>query len=432
MKLSVLPIALALGVDAGCVESLGWSPALTNNAAMLGSMQAILKNGNLFAWGDNTFGQTAAFPAGAPALVSRPFQSMGVGDVAGVRAGDHHSCALLKNGTAMCWGQEVTGTIGYIGTGTTAPATNILPVKPVNLPDSYLDITCGTDTTCVVKMDGTVGCLGAAQGVMALNGVGTTDSAVLVAVTGPTMATAVAAGVGYHCSTSSTGAAWCWGKNDVGQLGSNLGTNGIFQVMGSDWASVQPGVTMTCGATMMGVAYCWGNGVGTPTAVNALAGLGWVTKIVPGKDHVCALNKNWELWCWGDNTNGELGTGDTITWANPTKPILYNIKDFQVSFDATCALTTDGNVLCSGSNLADLADASAMDTLIPKEIPENIFGCGSKSKGKKMKAAAPAKKAKKVAGAVGGAVLGVAIAGYAIRRLRKRNYVPLATATTAV
>jgi len=114
--------------------------------------------------------------------------------------------------------------------------------------------------------------------------------------------------------------------------------------------------------------------------------------------------------------------------------VLYDVKDFQLSFAATCALTNDGSVFCWGSHMANLEGQDAMaDTLVPRMIPDQFFGCWPESKGKnKVKAAAPAKKAKKVAGAVGGAVLGVAIAGYAIRRLRKRNYVPLATATTAV
>jgi alpha-tubulin suppressor-like RCC1 family protein len=446
MKLSVLPV-LALGVDAGCVAKFGWSPSFSNFGALGGGMQAILKNGDVFAWGDNTFAGTGAFDAAAPAVVTRPYMTRGLNDVTGLRASDHHTCALLANGTAMCWGNEMGA--GYVGNGVTVMQYN-LPINPVNLPDAYLDLTTGEDTTCVVKLDGTVWCLGAAWTTsMALNGVGTTDSAIPVAVTGPTGVTGIAGGYKYHCSSSSSnGIAWCWGDNTAGQLGNGaVSAGGIYMLPGTTWGDVKPGYLTTCGYTTTGLAYCWGDnsqgqiGDGTttpryvPTLVSAINGLGWVVKILPGYDHVCALNNKDELWCWGDNANGELGTGLGVDWLVPTRPVLYDVADFQLSFSATCAVTKRGSVYCWGSqtpaSLGGLANTA--DELVPELIPDEFFGCESKSKSKnKVKAAAPAKKAKKVAGAVGGAVLGVAIAGYAIRRLRKRNYVPLATATTAV
>jgi alpha-tubulin suppressor-like RCC1 family protein len=440
MKLSVLSV-LAVGVDAGgCVNNLGWSMSYSN---AMGGMQAILKSGEVFAWGDNAYAGTGDFDANMPAWVSRPFMTRGLDDVSGVRASDHHTCALLKNGTAKCWGWD--SGVGYVGNGATIMQYNT-PISPMNLPDSYLDLTTGEDTTCVVKMDGTAWCLGAAWSAsMALNGVGTADSATLVAVTGPTNVIAIAGGYKYNCAVASTGMGWCWGDNTAGQLGSGTNTPGLVTVPGTMWASIQPGYQTTCGATTTGVAMCWGaNTMGqigdgtnvaksTPTPVSTVNGLGWVVKILTSVDHTCALNNEEELWCWGDNSQGELGTGDLVSYNMPWRPVLYDVLDFQLSVHATCALTEGGHVFCWGDSPLTGVAATA-DELVPEMIPDEFFDCESKSKskGNKMKAAGPAKKAKKVAGAVGGAVLGVAIAGYAIRRLRKRNYVPLATATTAV
>jgi alpha-tubulin suppressor-like RCC1 family protein len=52
----------------------------------------------------------------------------------------------------------------------------------------------------------------------------------------------------------------------------------------------------------------------TPQAVVGLIGL---ARIVAGDDHTCALRTNGAALCWGDNSSGQLGTGDNVASLEP-------------------------------------------------------------------------------------------------------------------
>ncbi|MBI3358405.1 MAG: hypothetical protein HY201_05205 [Nitrospirae bacterium] len=84
---------------------------------------ALLSDKTVKCWGANLFGQigTGAFSiASLPDLAVRDLS-----DVAGLSAGDGHTCALLENETIRCWGLN---NFGQLGDGT----TNISPL-PVSL-----------------------------------------------------------------------------------------------------------------------------------------------------------------------------------------------------------------------------------------------------------------------------------------------------------
>ena len=88
----------------------------------------------------------------------------------------------------------------------------------------------------------------------------------------------VTAGYNYTCATRTNRALWCWGQNDVGQLG--LG-----------WYYEGPGA-----------------GNPDPEQVISPAAAGWAT-ITAGESHACAIRTGGTLWCWGWNDRGQLGIG---------------------------------------------------------------------------------------------------------------------------
>lgn len=78
---------------------------------------------------------------------------------------------------------------------------------------------------------------------------------------GLTFATVVPGGT-HTCGVTVAGAAYCWGRNDFGQLGdgSREGRTTPVRVSGgSSFASVTAGSTYTCGLTPVGAVYCWGH-----------------------------------------------------------------------------------------------------------------------------------------------------------------------------
>lgn len=191
--------------------------------------------------------------------------------------------------------------------------------------------------------------------------------------------TDVVAGL-YHSCGISSGAVLCWGTNVNGVLG-----NPSF---GASYAPVPVDVTgtplegktvvrleadawATCALTSEGQLACWGSnyqgvsGTGDttpapkPTAVTTagtpLAGTTVVDYSV-GTAGACALTATNVLACWGRNTDGQVGAGDTAVHRVPTAVAVggtvlagKTITDVSMRFDHACAVTSDGIGACWGS-----------------------------------------------------------------------------------
>jgi alpha-tubulin suppressor-like RCC1 family protein len=140
--------------------------------------------------------------------------------------------------------------------------------------------------------------------------------------------TRVETGLYHTCATKSDKSLWCWGGNTAGQLGNSSapilapgsqgGISTPLQVDGT-WNSISAGQAHTCGVKSDLSLWCWGDnssgqlGDGTqtlesaPVAVTVL-GQAWAS-VSAGSAHTCALAADSTLWCWGDNSDGQLGTG---------------------------------------------------------------------------------------------------------------------------
>ncbi|MFO0591245.1 MAG: hypothetical protein U0441_27105 [Polyangiaceae bacterium] len=102
-----------------------------------------------------------------------------------------------------------------------------------------------------------------------------------------------------------------------------------------------------------------------------------VTKIVAGNAHVCALLTSTELFCWGSNTHGQLGTGDTNDAPIPTRVPLANVKEVAAGGPPedgekghTCAIDGAGNLSCWGLNASgELGTGDFQETTLPPVAP---------------------------------------------------------------
>ncbi|MEM5829117.1 MAG: DUF2341 domain-containing protein, partial [Candidatus Aenigmatarchaeota archaeon] len=125
--------------------------------------------------------------------------------------GGLHTCALLSNGSAKCWGYNSNGQCG---------SSNIIFTTPQiveNLSD-VVTIAAGYYHTCALLSNGSAKCWGANWNGQLGDGT-TTNRYTPVLVSGLTNATAIAAGDSHTCALLSNGSARCWGRNDYGQLG---------------------------------------------------------------------------------------------------------------------------------------------------------------------------------------------------------------------
>lgn len=316
-------------------------------------------DGSVACWGWNGAGTLGDASLGP--ISSVPVPVTGITDADAVTGGWYHSCAL-RNGSVACWG---SGTSGQLGDGTTAATSPATTVQKPHAVGSVAEVTTGTDHSCARFANGTVGCwgIGSLVGSVVMESPPTPTP-----VTALTGATSVAAGEGHTCAVRADGTVVCWGDDQYGQLGTGISTGGSrtpVPVVGlTDAVAVSAGGNHTCALREDGTVACWGyNGTGqlgegatgahsaTPVAVVGLSG---VDAVGVGAEHSCARRTDGTVACWGNNLEGQLGTGAT-SGPNPTPTTVVGLAD-ATSIAAgrwhTCAVRSTGAVACWGNNVS--------------------------------------------------------------------------------
>jgi alpha-tubulin suppressor-like RCC1 family protein len=141
----------------------------------------------------------------------------------------------------------------------------------------------------------------------------------------------------------------------------------------------------TCGVTTDNRAYCWGRntegqlGIGTTTAGSStpvpVAGTLRFRMISAGFDATCAVTTDFHAYCWGSNGRGELGDGTTTDRIRPTAVAGgLRFRTVATSFQHTCGLTyPDSRIFCWGWNSdGQLGDRSRTDRLRPVAIATTL------------------------------------------------------------
>ncbi|MBU1239311.1 hypothetical protein KJ865_06345, partial [Myxococcota bacterium] len=275
-------------------------------------------------------------------------------------------------------GSFITAQLGYGGDGTAADETWTWVAATYNVDvgnnDEYMQtLTVATagdyDYAYRMSMDGGLSHVYCdTNGTHGYSGADTyapADNGDLTVNTPPTW-TKLVGGWFHTCGIKSDDTLWCWGRNSDGQLGdgSFVQKNVPSQVAGM-WANVWLGSYHSCGMKLDSTLWCWGNngtgelGNGTttksevPVEVLPIAGHAWVTAGV-GYGTSCAINDIQELWCWGQDYAGKLGTGGGGTSLVPVQPNAVGINTWKSvppgGEDYTCAIQTDDTVWCAGEN----------------------------------------------------------------------------------
>ena len=255
----------------------------------------------------------------------------------GPGSGSGSPCALKGDGTLWCWGDNEYGQLGdgtITGQSCQSQPCKPFPVRVTALGTNVVQAGVGFYHACARKSDGTIWCWGDNE--YGQLGDGTTNnsaSPVQVAALGTTVA-GLAVG-GYHtCAVKSDGTIWCWGNNSEGQLGNGTMTSSPLPVqvtaLGASVTEAAAGASTTCAVKSDGTLWCWGenteselgNGAvcpgggmmppdcPTPSPVQ-VSGLTGVIHVATGWDHTCAVTTGGMLFCWGSNEFGQLGYGGT-------------------------------------------------------------------------------------------------------------------------
>ena len=142
----------------------------------------------------------------------------------------------------------------------------------------------------------------------------------------------ITAGIGHTCALTVKDGLECWGLNEYGQVGDASFDDTPVPV---DVATVDPsaviglvaGIHHTCALTSASEVYCWGlntsgqlgdgtnNNSNVPILVEGLEGT--IVSISAGAEFTCALNTENEVYCWGNNTSGQLNDGTEVSSSVP-------------------------------------------------------------------------------------------------------------------
>ncbi len=142
-------------------------------------------------------------------------------------AGFSHTCALLSDGSAACWGRGIDGQLG----DGTATKQRLSPTAVVGLANAVSISSTGNDT-CALLAGGTLACWGV--NLYGQLGDGTTTTRVApIAVPGLSGVVSVAAGWNHTCATLEDASAQCWGQNEYGQLGDGTKATRFFPLPSS-------------------------------------------------------------------------------------------------------------------------------------------------------------------------------------------------------
>jgi len=319
------------------------------------------------------------------------------GGFVSLSAGSYHTCGI-RRGTVYCWGDNSSG---ELGNGTTTRSTTPVAISaPAGA--TFASVSAGTNHTCAVATNGTAYCWGINYHGELGDGTTTGRSApVAVSVPVPGLAFAtVSAGNEHTCGLTSTGAAYCWGDNTYGQLGNGTwyGTRStpVAVSEGITFAQVSAGLLATCGVTTTnGGLYCWGLnfygelGVGSDAGPETCSGYACSTKPAWIRDgfatvntfrlHACAMDAYGVTWCWGYNSEGELGNGYGGSSPGPQTcsnnacakypfPVSSYVRFTAVSAGdySSCGISADGGAYCWGSNnLGQLGNGSITESDLP-------------------------------------------------------------------
>lgn len=158
-------------------------------------------------------------------------------------------------------------------------------------------------------------------------------------------------------------------------LGGELRAALVANQVAASWFAtlvVRDGVILGAGASAYGELGVVAESVATFRVVDASRP--W-RQVQAGIHHVCALDAAGEVYCWGDNAQGQLGTGDRDPRRAPTRVVLPRAAIRIVARDEiSCAVLDNGEVKCWGFN-----DENALGLPTPSEpavSPQPIYADG--------------------------------------------------------
>ncbi len=252
-----------------------------------------------------------------------PVRVPGLSNVVAIDTGYLQTCALVADGTVSCWGASFVG----------APAPT--PKKVPGLT-GVIGLEVGSESACALDGNGRVSCWGRLASTGVLGDGSGQDSITPVQVAGLTDATSVTVQGLRACATRRSGQAVCWGNSFLGDgtVGRSMTPVVVRDSISgdpvTDIVQIDGGDDYACVLRQDDQVYCWGSSssgrwglapdpwTDTTSVSVPVVGLPPIASFDATRFHLCAVALDGDVYCWGDNSSGQLGDGTFETRTSPT------------------------------------------------------------------------------------------------------------------
>jgi alpha-tubulin suppressor-like RCC1 family protein len=342
------------------------------------------ENGTMRCWGANDTGELGNDPATVTSSFT-PVEVAGRGQVeqsgaASLTLASGYSCTITTDGYLLCWGAvpAVGGVTRADSTLAYEPSQMDINIRPL------ADVASASITDvggCCTLVDRSLICWGQDLAPTAPDGgVTALDSGIDVGDEFDEVSVGRAHACGIAATqSSSTRDVECWGANTHGQTGLPFSTvvshpNHLGLGAKGNLLAVAAGGDDSCALFESGALYCWGAndrgqlGTGSagvdsqlplPVSFANVSSSAVPFAVAVGDGHACAVLNDRSVWCWGDNSASQLGGGPggpsfsaeptRVRWAS--NHLLSDVESIAAGGRTTCAiLINDPRVWCWGAN----------------------------------------------------------------------------------
>lgn len=237
--------------------------------------------------------------------------------------GAYHTCLMRQDGGVDCWGLNDDGQLG-VATDDDGDPLDESPdgVTVQDLDLQIRQVFAGERHTCARAVDGAVYCWGdnSSRQLTELAGDNSAEPVEITNLDGP--ATTIGTGGFHTCAQLDPGHMQCWGINYLGQLGT--GDADYYETpQDVDWAGDDDQT---------------------------------VAKFDGGPLFSCYLDGDHRLFCWGDNTKGQVGNLDSSFAGDPADP--YAPQEVLVDVEPPIRDFSAGGVFDEGTGTGDTISGS--------------------------------------------------------------------------
>ena len=379
---------------------------------------ALMVDTKVKCWGKNDYGQTGngstrqtgsgnpnevhflhgtIYPGGGPGVADDNYvKDSGGGtlsNITQISGGISTTCAIDTSKRAWCWGGNSKGQTGYGDVKTSgdyaAPSARLVRDGASSAIVGFKSIAVGELFACGLKDDGTVWCWGDNSEGQLGNG-GFADSSTPIQVTSVAGVTAIAVGARHACAVIS-GLVKCWGQGDDGRLGSARASGGLapVDVPGlTNVVRISAGYAHSCALDSSARLWCWGRfydnfnpsmvgerggaaaslrsgGVfgtsGTSSTPQMVSGFTSVKSFASGNNHVCAVEVDGPMKCWGSGTYGQLGNNQLTGYSTPQN-VTANVSQTLTIDDPGTVRIANGSVTLTSSSTSGATTAFTTST----------------------------------------------------------------------